>query len=52
MMYDHHRGALQSNQQNMHDTAYCVVTIIVNQGTKKQNKKDQQKNQNKYVKRI
>jgi len=25
MIYDHHRGALQSNQQNMHDTPYCVI---------------------------
>jgi len=39
MIYDHHKGALKSNQQKMHDTAYCIVTIIVNKGTKKQNKK-------------
>jgi len=41
MIYNHHRGALQSNQQNIHDTAYCVMTIIVNQGTKEQNKMEQ-----------
>jgi len=46
MIYDHDRGALQSNQQNMHGTAYCVMTIIVNQGTKKQNKKEQKNKKN------
>jgi len=46
MIYDHHRGALQSNQQKIHDTAYSVMTInIVNKGTKEQNKKEQ-KNKN------
>jgi len=45
LLHYHHRGALQSKQQNMHDTEYCVMTIIVNKGTKKgtpkQNKKEQ-----------
>jgi len=46
MIYDHHRGALQSNQQNMHDTAYCVMTIIVSkvQKTKKKYKKTKKRN--------
>jgi len=33
-------------------TAYCVMTIMVNQGTKKQNKNEQRKKQNKYVQRM
>jgi len=38
MIYDHHKGALQSDQQNMHDTTYCVMTIIVNKSTKNKQK--------------
>jgi len=39
--YDHHRNALQSNQQNMHDTAYCIIDNYSKQRYKKTRKKQQ-----------
>jgi len=51
MIYDHHRGALQSNQQNMH-SILCHDNYIrqrYKNSKRKRTTKNKTKTQNKYV---